>query len=216
MIFVFGAGGFAKEIDWLLWEFSLYNGIEDSVDFFVIEDENIAVNQLINGKPIISETVFLEKIKTNEGKCYLGIGDPFIKQIIINKLSCSENISFPNLIHPNVNHDKRIGKLNLGVGNIVCANSVLTTEISIGNFVQINLACTIGHECTIGNYTTISPGVNVSGRVNIGERVFIGTGVQIIENVTITHDCKIGAGATVVESLLTPGTYIGTPARRIK
>jgi UDP-perosamine 4-acetyltransferase len=43
----------------------------------------------------------------------------------------------------------------------------------------------------------------------------IGMGCNVIQLVTIGTGCIIGAGATVVRDLSEPGTYVGTPARRV-
>ena len=45
----------------------------------------------------------------------------------------------------------------------------------------------------------------------------IGVGATIIGNITIADNIKIGAGAVVTKSFLTPGvTLVGIPAREIK
>ena len=56
----------------------------------------------------------------------------------------------------------------------------------------------------------------MAGTVNVGEGTWIGAGATVSNNVNICGDCMIGAGAVVIKDIDKPGTYIGSPARKIK
>ena len=108
-----------------------------------------------------------------------------------------------NLIHPRTEMSRWI---EMGEGAVICAGCILTTNITIGKLVQINLDCTIGHDVILGDYTTLAPGVHVSGWVHFGKRVYVGTGAVFIngtaENpLVIGDDVVIGAGACVTKSI---------------
>jgi sugar O-acyltransferase (sialic acid O-acetyltransferase NeuD family) len=217
MNFIFGTKGFAKEVDWLLEDLFLSQGVDYRANFFVAEDGNELIGTKINGKEVISESHFFEKYSGFEPNCFVSVGSPEIKGKIVKKIkSLLPESKFPNIIHPAVSYDKREGKVILGEGNILCSKTVLTTDIKIGNFVHINLDCTVGHDTIIGDYTTISPGVHISGNVNIADGVFIGTGAVILERISICSGVKIGAGATVISNITEPGTYVGIPSRKVK
>jgi len=215
--FIFGASGSAKEVDWLTDDI-FRAGISDfRTNFFVVENNSQLIGGNINTKPIILEDIFLERYKNRSKNCFIGIGSPGIRSKIVDFLRRNtSNSYFPNIIHPSVDFDRRKDKIIMGEGSIICAKNVLTTDIKIGNFVHVNIDCTVGHDCIIEDYVTISPGVNISGNVIIEEAVFIGTGVNILENLRIASGCKIGAGATLIKSALEPGTYVGIPAVKIK
>lgn len=104
----------------------------------------------------------------------------------------------------------------IGRGTIICPGTILTTGITIGRHVIINLNCTIGHDCVIGDFVTISPGANVSGNVTIGEGCYIGSNAVIREKISICSGVTIGAGGVVVKDITEPGVYVGSPAKRIK
>ena len=53
----------------------------------------------------------------------------------------------------------------IGYGSVVCANCILTCDIRLGIFHQLNLSTTIGHDTMVGDYFTTAPGVHVSGKV---------------------------------------------------
>ena len=106
--------------------------------------------------------------------------------------------------------------VEVGEGTIICAGTILTTNIKIGRHVIINLDCTLGHDDVIADYVTIYPSVNVSGCVNIGESTEIGTGSRIIQGKDICNNVIIGAGATVIRDIMESGIYVGSPAKQIK
>lgn len=99
---------------------------------------------------------------------------------------------------------------------IVYPNSTVHAGVHLGRGVLVNSNVTIGHETRIGAFTNLNPGVALGGRVEIGEGTTVGIGARTLENLTIAAGVVIGAGATVIEDLDRPGTYVGTPARRIE
>lgn len=72
------------------------------------------------------------------------------------------------------------------------------------------------HDTFIGKYTTIAPNASVMGRVRIGSECYIGANSTILPEISICDSVIVGAGAVVVKDILTPGTYVGVPARLIE
>ncbi|SFI32288.1 hypothetical protein SAMN04487830_14213 [Pseudobutyrivibrio sp. OR37] len=107
-------------------------------------------------------------------------------------------------------------RVKVGEGTIICAGTIITVDVTIGNHVIINLDCTLGHDDIINDYVTMYPSVNVSGCCNIGECVEFGTGMQIIQGLNVVSDFIVGASACVVKNIDSPGVYVGTPAKKIK
>lgn len=214
---IFGVAGFAKEVEWLIDDVERYSKIYYKPDFFIVEDGNELVDTHLDKIPIISESKLFCDYKKNEINCFIGIGNPNIKNRLIDKINRElTKPYYPNLIHPSVSYDQRPNKIVLGKGNIICSKSVLTTDINIGNYVHINLDCTIGHDSIIHDYVTLSPGVHISGHVHIGKNVFIGTGVVVLEKIHICSNSIIGAGSTVIRNIVEPGVYVGSPLKKIK
>ena len=60
------------------------------------------------------------------------------------------------------------------------------------------------------------PNAVVSGNCNIGNCVYIGTNSTIKEKLNICNNVTIGLNAGVVKDIKEPGTYVGTPAKKIK
>jgi len=101
----------------------------------------------------------------------------------------------------------------VGFGTVIMAGTVINCCCSIGKGCIINTGSTLDHDNVIDNYVHISPGVNIAGTVRIGKNSWIGIGSIIKNNISITSDCIVGAGAVVVSDIIESGTYIGVPAR---
>lgn len=206
--YIFGTRGFAKEVE-LILHHNLGNNAEV---FFVAENNSEDLNSTINNRQVISEEQFFainEKVE-----CFIAVGSPAIKKKIHLKLKDKTNISFPNLIHKSAVLDERF--VEMGIGNIICSNVSITTNIKIGNFVHINLNCTVGHDSVIDDYVTCSPACNISGNVIINDLTYLGTNCIIIEKKKIVSNVIIGAGSVVIRDLLEAGTYVGAPTKKIK
>lgn len=212
--FIFGASGFAKEVEWLIFENNKKSQEPIIVHKFVVADSEYFLDQKVNGIEVISETIYFNQYHKSEiHNCIIAVGSPVIKKKIFDKIKADTTL-FPNLIHTSVFYDERYSKF--GQGAIICAGVLMTTNIKIGDFVHINLDGTVGHDSTIGDFTTISPGVHVSGKVNMASNCFIGTGANLLENLSIVSNTIIGAGSVVTKSIDESGTYVGIPAKKIK
>lgn len=208
-IYIVGAGGFGREVQWLIERINNVNQKFNIKGY--IDDGQSGV---INGYSVI-DTVegFIKAYENNLGKIAIvcAIGNSKIRKRVIEKFAQCSNFVFPNLIDPSVIMSERI---ELGSGNIICAGNILTVNIRIGSFNIINLDCTIGHDVIMEDYVTIYPSVNLSGATSIGNCSELGTGSQVIQGLHICSDCVIGAGAVVAKDLEEAGTYVGVPAKK--
>ncbi len=215
MSVIFGSAGFAKEVDWVLHEIFLLNGNSEILNScFVGKDHN---GEQINNVPVLSEDEYLKSLSgPDEIKAYIAVGSPNIRRKIVENLNGYKQFTFPKLIYPNTQFDKREGKVIIGAGTIICGGVIITTDIVIGSHVHVNINTTIGHDTTIGDFCTLSPGVHISGNVKLGNEVFVGTGAVILERLSISDNVVIGAGSVVTKSITEPGVYVGVPAQKLK
>lgn len=111
-----------------------------------------------------------------------------------------------------------IDKIFIEIGKrcIICAVTLITTNIKIEDFVILNLGCTVGYDSDIKKYSAFMPSVNISGEVTIGEGVYVGTGAKIINQLEIGEYTIVGAGAVVSRTLPAHCTAVGVPAKVIK
>jgi len=198
LIAIYGASGFGRELAWLI-QSCAEKGMNYHLACF-IDDNEEKQGTMLNNIPVLS----LEDTKKQypEAAVAGGIGNPKIREKLMNK-AAAEGFAFETIIHPDTERSEWI---EIGKGVVICAGNILTTNIRLGDHVQINLGCTIGHDVVMGDYTTLAPGVHVSGWVRFGKRVYVGTGAVIIngteENpLAIGDDAVIGAGACVTKSV---------------
>jgi len=209
-IAVFGAGGFGREVHDLIEQINVKNQEYEFVGFF---DDGIERGTIVNSFPVLGGVYELNKF-CSELCVALAIGNPEIKRKVFEKI-CNPNICFPTLIHPSV----YIGNMKfnkIGNGCIICAGNIITVNITIEDFVILNLSCTVGHDTIIGKFSSFMPTVNISGEIKIGESVYVGTGAKIINQLNIGNNSIIGSGAVVTTDLPANCTAVGVPAKVIK
>ena len=212
-VLVYGGGGFSREVAWLIQSIENANQQYRFVGF--VDDDVLLHNKFLNDYPVMS----LEQAYAQHPEAYIvsGIGNPKLRQLTMQK-ALGIGFQLATLIHPRIEMSQWV---EVGQGTVICAGSILTVNIQLGQCVQINLDCTIGHDVIIGDYTTLSPGVHVSGWVHMGKRIYIGTGATIINGtqekpLILEDDVVIGAGACVIKSLPRGVTAVGIPAKPIK
>ena len=191
-IAVIGSGGLGREV---LGIIQSINRKENSWNFIGFYDDNLS-NDFINGFPILGQIDELNQIN-EELNVVIAIGNPKIKKLIKNKIVNSQ-IKFPTLIHPSVEIYSEENVV-LGKGVVIAANSVLTVNIEISDFVYINTAVVIAHDTKIGKYSMIMPTVSISAGGEIGEKVYIGNGTKIDYYVHIKNNEIIPAGSVLTK-----------------
>lgn len=209
-LIIFGASGFGREVAWLV---ERINAVEPTWNLIGFMDDNEAIQgTVINGYKVIGKTSDIKKYPDAFFVCAVGNSNKREK-IIENMKEIKPDVRFGTLLDPSV---KVSNHVEIGAGTIICAQTVLTVNISIGDHVIINLNCTIGHDAVISDYATLYPSVNVSGATCIGHAAELGTGMQIIQGKRIGDYSVVGAGAVVVDDIPDKCTAVGSPARSIQ
>ena len=203
-----GAGGFGREVAWLVERINSVAPTWNLKGF--IDDKDSLWGTMEGGYPVLGGAEYL--IQQGEVYAVCAVGASATRKKVVEKFTGSQ-IKFATLIDPSVLISNRV---QVGGGTIICAGTIVTVDIQIGNHVIINLDCTIGHDDRIRDFVTLYPSVNVSGNVVLGECTELGTGMQIIQGKTVAANTIIGAGSVVVRDITESGTYVGCPAKRIK
>lgn len=209
-IAIIGAGGFARELRWLLSEIAADPNRQyepfDVVGFLVSDRGELGSSD----SEVLGDFYWLDNNQVDA--LAMGIGTPVTRLKIANELkSRFPEIEWPAIVHPSVRFDAASCKVEEGV--ILCAGVIATVNVVFGAFSMVNLSCTIGHEARIGAGSVLNPTVNVSGGVHIGSSVLVGTGAQVLQYLTIGENAIIGAGAVVSKGVAPMTTVVGIPAK---
>lgn len=207
-LYIIGAGGLGKETAWLVERINEAASVWNIKGF--IDDDETLWHSSEYGYPVLGGCEYLKSLGQIYAVCAVGCART--RKTIVEKLKAS-GLMFATIIDPSVLLPPNA---KIGMGTIICAGTIITVDVELGNHVIINLDCTLGHNDVVGDYVTLYPSVNVSGDVEIGTCTEIGTGAQIIQGKAIAENTIVGAGAVVVKSLGESGTYVGNPARKIK
>lgn len=138
----------------------------------------------------------------------IGIGSGAMRRRI-DRLATSVGITPATLIHSaaTLGRDVRVGD-----GTVICAGVRVTTNVTLGRHVHLNINSTVGHDAVLGDYVTVNPLAAVSGNVTLGDEATVGTTASINQAVTIGPGTMIGAGASVIRDAAAGVTVVGVPA----
>jgi sugar O-acyltransferase (sialic acid O-acetyltransferase NeuD family) len=209
-LYVLGTGGLAKEMAQLAAQI---NRVTPTWIFkgYIARSINELNCTLPYGR-VVGTDEWLLSLHAN-ADVVVGIGHPSMRKEVSRRLNSSDGLRWPNLIHPSVQIDWDV--VEMGCGNVITTNCVLTCDVEIGDFNLLNWCVTIGHDTRIGSFNVINPGSNISGHVVLNDEILVGTGSQILENLQVASRTTVGAGAVVISSIATEGgLYAGVPATR--
>lgn len=196
-IIIYGCGGASRVVADVI----LSNNPKENlvfVDDFAQENEKILGFDVVKSYP------------QQQHDCCLAIGDNIKRK---NKF---DEIDKTNLISVISKSASISNYCKIDVGCMVGYFCRIGSEVIISKNNMINASTIIAHEVIIGDHCFIGTHAAILGRANIGDLVFIGASATILPKLNICSNVIIGAGATVVKDITSPGTYVGTPARKIK
>ena len=188
-LMIYGAGGLGREVK------SMLSQCTESFELIGFLDDGCEAGKIVEGIPVLGGLTGLSKY-SHDVHVVLAIGDPKVKAEVLRQIKPEWNVQYATIIH-NRATIQALEFVQIGVGSIIAAGSVLTTGIRVGAHVLINLNVTVGHDSVIGECSSIMPGVSIAGEVALGREVMIGSGADIINRIRIGDQAIIGAGSVV-------------------
>jgi sugar O-acyltransferase (sialic acid O-acetyltransferase NeuD family) len=211
-----GAGGFGREVMPLIRNhISSMSQFCPSDVFQVCFVEKNPTRNSVNNCLVISEDDFI-KVKCHQKLFNVAIAESKLRASIANEF-ISKGLEPLSIYSQNsIIYDCN----EVAEGVIMCANTMITSNVKIGKFFHANIYSYIGHDCVIGDYVTFAPDVHCNGNVHIGDYAYIGAGAVIKQGstskpLTIGEGAIIGMGAVVTKDVPPFVTVVGNPARII-
>lgn len=151
--------------------------------------------------------------RQEETDVVISAGNSSLRRKIAEVLEQNPYLKFPNLILQNTNicSDIRMGK-----GNIISMDCRVSTNVSIGDFVFLNMGAAVCHDSVLSDYVTLSPDVRLAGNVTVGAGSELGMGTKVMQGVCIGAGTVTGGGSMVIRDLPDGCTAVGVPAKVIK
>ncbi len=210
---VVGCGGLGREV---LWAARAENAAAASTarrELLGFVDDNPKVQgQVLCDVPVLGPLAWLESAEAKGVEVTIAVGSTNIRRRIAEQIERwglrGGTVRFPSVTMSDY--------VTVGEGSMLLGYSVLTTQITIGRHVLINLNVTIGHDVQIGDFCTLNPGVQVSGGVTLGDGVNLGTGAALIQGVSVGAWSVVGAGAVVTQDMPARAVIVGVPGKVAK
>ena len=207
---IFGVGGLGREVLLLVRQLNEVHPIWDIRGFY---DDQPPAAATVAGLPYLGGSSDLNA-STEPVAVAVAVGSPVSRAAVVARLT-SPQLYFPVLVHPSVEIATHQAVL-LGEGCIVQRGGLFTCDITLGRFVLVNLACTIGHDAVLEDFCSLMPHANVSGAAYLETGAYLGTGATVIQGVRVGAHSILGAGAVAVRNVPAHSTAVGVPARELK
>lgn len=204
---IVGAGGFGREVAWLVED---VNRVRPTWELLGFVDDH-ATGQTVEGYPILGDRSYLATLSPWPW-IVCSMGDPRVRKQVVEGLS-AEGYQFATLVHPSVCMSRFV---KIGPGSVICAGTILTTNVAIGSHAILNLGCRIGHDSVLGDFASLMPGTNIAGEVTVGDGCYFGLNACVINRVSVGEWSIVGAGAAVVKDIPPRVVAVGVPARPIR
>ena len=209
-IVLIGAGGFGKEVAYLI---ERINRVEKTYDLlgFLDDGKQFNTGNIINGYPWLGDSSWILQHK-NDVFCNCTIGNASTKAKIQRHLT-EQGVRFESIIAPTAG----IGPYSeIGAGCVFYGNVGISVNCTVGDGVLMNEGVKLGHDSVVGDYTCIMPGTGISGGCVIGNEVDIGGHVFIVPGKKVGDRARIAAGSIVFSNVRADTTVLGNPAKRMK
>ncbi|WP_412070419.1 acetyltransferase [Rubrivirga sp. IMCC43871] len=206
---IVGTGGFAREVLQVALDLNDVDPQWRIAGF--LDDRPELRGAMVHDLPVLGGVDWLAG--RDSVSAVVAIGATAVRRAVVHRIRDVSDAPFATLVHPRAWVGRNV---SIGEGSVLCAGTMVTTDIEIGRHVILNLGCTVGHDAVLHDFVTGAPSVNVSGNVDVGEGCDLGTGGVVIQGKRIGEWTVVGAGAVVVKDLPANVTAVGAPARPIK
>ena len=208
---IIGAGGFGREVADVV---GAINSLDTTLKWQLVgviddapSEDNLA---RLNQRSIAYLGTTADLVSASERPRFvIAVGNPATRRAIADTLE-AEGFAAATLVHPEATLGSEV---SVGPGSVICAGARLTTNISIGRHVHLNLNSTVGHDSVVKDFVSVNPLASISGDCVIEDEVLVGVCASIINQVTVHTGATVGGGACAVRDVPAGATVVGIPAK---
>jgi sugar O-acyltransferase (sialic acid O-acetyltransferase NeuD family) len=212
-IVVVGAGGQAREVEWII------RAMNEQRPQFVFA--GYVLGDPAHPGPhdsrdrVLGDDAWLVAHRREVDALALGIGMPALRLRAAAALEREFGPEYwPVLSHPSAIFDAQ--SCRFGHGALLSAGVTGTVNLTFEPFAFANFGCTLGHESSLGRCAAVMPGANLSGGVVLEEGALVGTGAQVLQYLRVGQGATLGAGAVLTKDVPPGEIWAGVPARPLK
>lgn len=206
-LIIAGAGGLGREVA------SLISGVGQSGpswNLLGFVDDKVQA-ETVEGWPVFGPISGIYAMKPFPWVA-IAIADPYVRKRLYMEMK-EKGIPIATLTHSSCIISEHVA---VGEGSILCAGSIITTNVTLGTACIVNPGDFIGHDTILGDWVSMMPSVSVAGEVMVGQGCYLGINSCVINQTTIGEWSVIGAGATVTGEIPPYSLAVGVPARVIR
>ncbi|MGJ7460574.1 acetyltransferase [Halomonas sp. MA07-2] len=202
---IIGASGFGKEVAWLARRLGI------TVKGF-LDDDPVLKSEKFYTYPVLGSVASWPEYAASN--FIIAIASPRIRKKIVTEMRHDGSPQFATLVDPQASVELEFTQL--GQGTVICAGSVITAAVSIGEHCIVNKLCSVGHDVVVEAFSTIAPKVMLSGFVHLHQGSEVGAASAIRQNVRVGRGAMVGMGSIVLKDVPDNTLVVGSPARHLK
>jgi sugar O-acyltransferase (sialic acid O-acetyltransferase NeuD family) len=204
-LFVYGAGGFGKEVMDIARRQNAVTAQWTQICFVDdVRPEHTRYNAPLF--PFDSPEV---KGQLDHAEFVIALGEPAAREKLSEKLQ----VAGARLARVIDRSTLVADTADLGDGVVIAPFCSISSDALLGRHACVNTMAIVGHDVQVGDHSVISSMVNIGGGCVIGAGSYIGMGALIKEGVRIGSNVIVGMGSVVYADIPDDVIALGNPAR---
>jgi len=203
---IVGAGGFGREVAWVVERVNAMTPTFELLGF--CDDADSKREGEYGGYPLLGPLALLRKRSGGVG-FICAIGNNRIRQEVMAQ-GRAQGYEPTSVLDPSAVIAPGV---EIGKGSFVGIGSVVSIGSTLGEGVLVNHQVCIGHDVVVKDFAQVCPGVCVSGGCEIGEGALLGTLAGTIPLKRVGAWATVGAGVVALRDVAADASVVRITTR---